>query len=179
MLKGDLHSDAVRVLTGWTATSPDADEARRRTLDLLDDGPVAMTRAHRPGHVTASTMIAGADGRLLLCLHGRLNMWMQVGGHCEDGDDTLAAAALREATEESGIPGLTLDPDPIDLHIHATPCGYHFDVRFLAKASAGATEQVSEESHALGWFRPDALPDPLADGVVEQVKAALVRLGQM
>jgi len=176
---GDLHGDAVTVLTGWDATSPEAGEARRQTLSLLADGPAAMTRAHRPGHVTASTMIAGADGRLLLCLHGRLNMWMQVGGHCEEGDATLAAAALREATEESGIAGLTLDPDPIDLDIHATPCAYHHDVRFLAVAPAGATEQVSEESHALGWFAPDALPTPLADGVVGQVEAALRRLAQM
>ncbi|MEV6490747.1 NUDIX domain-containing protein [Actinoplanes sp. NPDC051633] len=179
MRRSDLHGDAVRLLTGWAATSAEADEARRRTLGLLGDGPAAMTRAHQPGHVTASTMIAGADGRLLLCLHGRLNMWMQVGGHCEDGDGSLAGAALREATEESGIAGLTLDPDPIDLHIHRTPCGFHFDVRFLATAPAGAAEQVSEESHALGWFAPDALPTPLADGVVGQVEAALKRLAQM
>jgi len=164
------------VLTGWQATSPAADEARRRTLALLTDGPGAMTRAHRPGHVTASTLIAGSDGRLLLCLHGKLNKWMQVGGHCEDADATLAGAALREATEESGIAGLVIDPDPIDVHIHEVPCGFHHDVRFLAYAPAGVAEQVSAESHALGWFTADALPDPLADGVVEQIGPALARL---
>jgi 8-oxo-dGTP pyrophosphatase MutT (NUDIX family) len=172
-----LHDDAVRVLTAWAATSPEADAARRRTVDLLAAGPAAMTRAHRPGHVTASTLIAGAGGRLLLCLHGKLGLWMQVGGHCEDGDATLAAAALREATEESGIAGLAFDPDPIDVHIHPVPCGHHFDVRFLAVAPAGAAERVSDESAALGWFRPDALPSPLAEGVVGQIGPALRRLG--
>ena len=34
-------------------------------------------------------------------------MWLQMGGHCEPGDTTLADAALREAAEESGIAGLT------------------------------------------------------------------------
>ena len=183
-----LHDDAVRVLSAWTATSPGAVDARERTLDLLRDGPAAVTRAHRPGHVTASTLILGADRRVLLCLHGRMNRWMQLGGHCEPGDATLAAAALREATEESGIAGLVLDPEPIDVHIHPVRCRprngapagptYHHDVRFLAVAPAGAVERVSAESHALGWFTADQLPAPLADAVVPMFAPAFARLAQ-
>ena len=182
-----LHTDATAVLSGWAATSAEADEARRRTLELLSAGPAAVTRAHRPGHVTASTMIVGEDGRLLLCLHGRMKLWMQVGGHCEPDDPTLAAAALREATEESGIAGLKLDPEPIDVHIHPVRCRpadgepatgtHHYDVRFLAVAPAGAVERISDESSALGWFTPDALPTPLADGVRTQLGPAFTRLG--
>jgi 8-oxo-dGTP pyrophosphatase MutT (NUDIX family) len=182
-----LYDDAVRVLSGWSATSAEADAARRRTLELLHDGPAAVTRAYRPGHVTASTLVLGEDGRVLLCLHGRMGMWMQLGGHCEAGDRSLAQAALREATEESGIVGLTLDPDPIDVHIHPVRCRpadgepatatFHFDVRFAAVARAGAVERVSAESSALGWFHPDALPEPLADGVTGQLAPALARLG--
>ena len=181
-----LHTDAVSVLRGWAATSTDADLARTSTLALLSAGPPATTRAHRPGHVTASTLIVDPDGRLLLCLHGRMNTWMQLGGHCEPGDPTLAAAALREATEESGIPGLRLDPDPIDVHVHPVRCRpadgapatatHHYDVRFVAFAPRGAVEQVSEESHALGWFAPDGLPEPLADGVRPLLAPALSRL---
>jgi 8-oxo-dGTP pyrophosphatase MutT (NUDIX family) len=181
-----LYQNAVTVLSAWSSTSDAADLARKQTLDLLADGPAAMTRAHRAGHVTASTLIIDADSRLLLCLHGRMNMWMQVGGHCEPGDATLAAAALREATEESGIAGLALDPDPIDVDIHPVRCRpaegepagptHHFDVRFLAVAPAGVTEQVSDESSALGWFTPDTLPTPLADGVLQQIAPALARL---
>src|ERR1700761_3753734 len=117
-----LYDDAVAVLNGWEATSAEADVARKQTLELLQAGPVAMTRAHRAGHVTASALIVGADRRVLLCLHGRLGMWMQLGGHCEEADESLAAAALREATEESGIAGLVLDPDPIDVDVHPVRC---------------------------------------------------------
>ncbi len=182
-----LHADALAVMSEWAATSAEADEARRQTLELLGAGPVAVTRAHRPGHVTASTLIVGEDGRVLLCLHGRMNLWMQVSGHCEPDDPTLAQAALREACEESGIPGLKLDPDPIDVHIHPVRCRpadgepatgtHHYDVRFLAVAPAGAVEQISDESSALGWFTPDALPTPLADGVLPQLAPAFARLG--
>jgi 8-oxo-dGTP pyrophosphatase MutT (NUDIX family) len=181
-----LHDDAVRVLSGWRATTEEGDLNRKRALELLADGPMAMTRAHRVGHITASALVVGADGRVLLCLHGRLGKWMQLGGHCEQSDETLAEAALREATEESGIPDLRVDPDPIDVDVHDVRCGaaegtpatesVHYDVRFLVHSPEGATERISDESADLAWFPPDALPSPLASATARQIPPALSRL---
>ncbi|WP_319463074.1 NUDIX hydrolase [Micromonospora sp. RTP1Z1] len=177
-----MHADAAAVLAGWTPTGPAAGEARDRTLDLLAAGPVAMSRGNRAGHVTASALVLDpTGGRVLLCLHGKFRKWVQLGGHCEPGDRTLAGAALREATEESGIAGLLVDPVPIDVDIHPVSCrggSLHYDVRFAVFAPAGATEQVSDESAALGWFPPDRLPEPLADGTVQLVAPALAALGR-
>ena len=98
---------------------------------------------HPGAHITASALVvnAGLD-RVLLCLHGRMQRWVQLGGHCEPEDATVAGAALREATEESGIVGLRIHPVPIDLDVHPVPCRYgpslHYDVRFAALAPAGA-----------------------------------------
>ncbi len=172
-----LHSDTVAVLTAWQPPTPRAADARDRTLRLLADGPVAMTREHRPGHVTASTLVVDATGsRVLLCLHGRYRRWAQLGGHCEPADRTLLGAARREATEESGIDGLWFDPVPIDLDIHPVSChggSLHHDVRFAAVAPAGAVERVSPESLRLGWFPPDALPGELLDATEQLVAPAL------
>ncbi|SCG66813.1 NUDIX hydrolase [Micromonospora coxensis] len=177
-----LHADAVAVLTGWTPTSPAAAEAAGRTLDLLAAGPVATDRSHLPGHVTASALVLDSTGsRVLLCLHGKFHRWVQLGGHCEETDRTLAAAALREATEESGIAGLVVDPVPIDVDIHRVGCqggSLHHDVRFAVFAPPGAVERVSDESEALGWFPPDRLPEPLAGGTVQLVAPALAALAR-
>jgi 8-oxo-dGTP pyrophosphatase MutT (NUDIX family) len=175
-----LHADATALLGRWTPTGPAAAEAREQTLALLAAGPVAMSRAHRPGHVTASALVLDATGsRVLLCLHGKMRRWVQLGGHCEPVDRTLAGAALREATEESGIDGLRIDPVPIDVDIHPVSCqggSLHYDVRFAVLAPPGAVERVSDESQALGWFPPDRLPEPLAGGTVQLVAPALAAL---
>jgi 8-oxo-dGTP pyrophosphatase MutT (NUDIX family) len=173
-----LYADAVSTLSMWEPPGQEAAAVRERHLTLLSNGPVVMSRTHRAGHLTASVMAVDAGlSRVLLCLHGRLGRWMQLGGHCEPGDLTMAAAALREGTEESGIDGLVLHPEPIDIDIHPVICdggpSYHYDVRFAALAPPGAVERVSAESRALGWFTTETLPEPLASATGRLVAPAL------
>lgn len=153
-----LRDNAERVLKEWPAPPGDpGQEALRLTyLDHLQTHPDGMWKACPDGHLTASALIVDpAGGRVLLTLHRKLEMWLQMGGHCEPQDATLAAAALREATEESGIAtGLTLLPGgPVRLDRHHTPCAWHLDVQYAALAPAGAQPTVSEESLDVRWFR--------------------------
>jgi 8-oxo-dGTP pyrophosphatase MutT (NUDIX family) len=49
--------------------------------------------------ITASTLVVDdAAQKVLLTLHPRFGRWLQLGGHCEDTDVGIRAAALREAT---------------------------------------------------------------------------------
>lgn len=162
---GGLHADAYAVLTRWRAPDAQQDELRSDYLAHLDSHPDGMRRDCLPGHLTASALVHDEQGRVLLTLHSKLGRWLQTGGHCEVGDPTLAAAALREATEESGIPGLALSPAPLRLDRHLVPCAgpgsevAHLDVQYAALAPAGALHAISEESLDLAWFPRDALPE--------------------
>ena len=178
-----LHADALALLSGWPAPDAGQEELRERYVAQLRADPDALRREGRPDHLTASTLVLSADRqRVLLTLHAKARRWFQLGGHCEDADPTLAAAALREATEESGLGDLRLDPVPVQLSAHPVPfCGgpperpvHHLDVRFVVLA-ADEQHALSEESLDLRWWPVDALPDPEAD-LVELVRLARVRL---
>ncbi|MET9968580.1 NUDIX hydrolase [Streptomyces sp. NPDC006356] len=169
-----LYDDAVLVLKGYEGQ----EELCRTYLEHLETHPDGMWKACGDGHITASALVVDpSSGRVLLTLHRKLRMWLQMGGHCEPADDTLAAAALREGTEESGIGGLTLLPGgPVRLDRHHTPCAWHLDVQYAALAPAGAVEAISDESLDLRWFAYDEVADVADESVVRLLEATRARL---
>lgn len=166
-----LHVSASRLLEAWQAPDMQQDALRIDYLAHLQSHSDAMLRECVHGHLTASALIVDAvNGRVLLTLHPKVGRWLQTGGHCEPADADICAAALREATEESGIVGITLDAQPLRLDRHSVRCGpgeprYHLDVQFLAVSPTYAPIVQSEESLDLRWWHWDSLPEGVDESV--------------
>jgi 8-oxo-dGTP pyrophosphatase MutT (NUDIX family) len=169
-LAADL-ADYARRWPGEAATV----RAFAELADAHDDA-VAYRRERLAGHFTGSAWVVSADGRRTLLLHHRkLERWLQPGGHA-DGDTDLARVALREAAEETGLRDLVVEPAVFDLDRHAIPARgaepehWHYDVRFVVRATGSEDFVVNEESNALAWRDVDDVAvDPHADESVRRM----------
>jgi 8-oxo-dGTP pyrophosphatase MutT (NUDIX family) len=159
-----VRDSAITMLTGWRAPDPAQNALREAVLAFVHGRPDSCRRDCVPGHVTASALVLDDSGsHVLLTLHPRLGRWVQLGGHCDEADDDIVAAALREATEESGVPDLHISPQLVAINVHPVTCSLgvptrHLDLQFAARAPAGAQIAISEESVDLRWWPVDALP---------------------
>jgi 8-oxo-dGTP pyrophosphatase MutT (NUDIX family) len=148
------------LLRGHVARPLDAGEAAMtvETILFVEAHADGLLRTCGPGHFTGSAWIVSPDrGHTLLTHHGKLDKWFQLGGHA-DGDPDLAAVALREAHEESGLAKLRLvSPDIFDLDRHliparkTEPAHWHYDVRFMIEADPAEPLVVTHESKDLAW----------------------------
>jgi 8-oxo-dGTP pyrophosphatase MutT (NUDIX family) len=173
-----VRQSAIALLTDWQPPDPAQDSLRHAVLAFLNARDDACRRECVPGHVTASALVLDdSGGRVLLTLHPRLGRWVQLGGHCDDADSDIVAAALREATEESGVADLRIEPDLAAVHVHPVTCSLgvptrHLDLQFVAHAPAGAQIAISDESVDLRWWPTDGLPAGADDALAYLVARA-------
>ena len=129
-----------RLLRAYVASDEREEADRVAMLRLAAELERPLSRQEPSAHFTASAFVVDAGcERTCLVAHAKLNRLLQPGGHIEDGDATIEAAALREALEETALE-LELHPRaprPFDLDIHeiperpGEPAHFHLDVRYL------------------------------------------------
>ena len=120
----------------------------------------SMNRLAHKGHITGSAWIVDAEKKYtLLTHHKKLNRWLQLGGHAEDGEISVLDVAVREAKEESGLTGIKLlSPNIFSVDVHLIPARkdfpahHHYDIRFLFVADKNEPLNVSDESNDLKWI---------------------------
>lgn len=178
-----VRQSVIATLAEWQAPDAGQDSLRHALLSFVHAREDACLRECVPGHVTASAIVLDHGGRrVLLTLHPRLGRWVQLGGHCDDDDADIVSAALREATEESGIDVLRIDPELAAVHVHPVTCSLgvptrHLDLQFVAHAPAGAQIAISDESDDLQWWPADALPPGSDHALAYLVARATARAG--
>jgi 8-oxo-dGTP pyrophosphatase MutT (NUDIX family) len=159
-----VRESAIALLTEWEPPDAAQDTLRHSVLAFLYGREDSCRRSCVAGHITASALVVSESAdQVLLTLHPRLGRWVQLGGHCEEDDTGIEAAALREATEESGVEGLRIEPNLGAIHVHPVTCSLgvptrHLDLQFIARAPANADIAISDESLDLRWWPVEALP---------------------
>jgi 8-oxo-dGTP pyrophosphatase MutT (NUDIX family) len=175
-----VRESAISLLTDWEAPDAAQDSLRHAVLAFVHGRDDACRRECVPGHVTASALVLDHTGsQVLLTLHRRIGRWVQLGGHCDEDDPDIAAAALREATEESGVDGLRMGAGLAAVHVHPLTCSLgvptrHLDLQFVVHAPADARIAISDESEDLRWWPADALP-PGSDHALAYLVAQALR----
>lgn len=131
-------------------------------IDFVQKNPDCFERSLAIGHITASTWLLNKQRtHALLMHHAKLNLWVQLGGHC-DGDSDVLGVAVKEAQEESGIMGISpIGTDIFDIDVHLIPANtkeqahYHYDIRFLLGVDSDEELVQNHESKELAWIGKD------------------------
>ena len=130
-----------------------------------------------PG-VTA--VVLDGAGRVLLGQRSDTGRWALPSGIPEPGEQ-LGEACAREVAEETGITAvldrlLRVETTPVMSYPNGDRCQF-VDHVFVGRAVSGTAHVGDDESLAVGWFSPDALPPDLREGQRDAVRLALAPAG--
>lgn len=137
-------------------------------LAFLDKNENAFLRENLTAHMTASAWVVNtARDKVLMVYHKLYNSWSWTGGHA-DGDEDLAAVALREVREETGVKSARLigrdilsleilTVDGHEKHGKYVPSHLHMNVTYLVEADENDPLSICEaENSGVQWFSPEA-----------------------
>ncbi|MEV0615661.1 NUDIX domain-containing protein [Nonomuraea sp. NPDC050404] len=186
-----ITRDHIRTsVDAYLTHHPNERQRLTRLLQALTTPGNLTRRGTFTGHVTCSAILINADERVLHIHHAALDRLLLPGGHLEDADAHLQAAALRELEEETGlardglIPEATLSGLPLDIDIHqipaspakAEPAHLHFDFRFAFRTGRRGEPAIRLQREEVSSYRWAALADVSSPTVASKLAQLLPAL---
>lgn len=155
----DHRAQLLKQLYEYVPLSDEEREHQKRVITFVQQDENCFSRSNFYGHITGSAWIVNETGNeVLLTLHRKIGLWLQLGGHAE-GETDVMKVALREAQEESGVDDvIALQEGIFDVDVHTVPAfrsepaHFHFDVRYLFLIHSSSLLEMSDESLDLHWM---------------------------
>lgn len=144
-------------------------------LRFLADNDDCLERKNLIAHFTASAWIINPAGdKVLMVYHNIYDSWSWTGGHA-DGEADLAAVALREAMEETGVASIDfVKHEPISLEIITVdghekrgvyvPSHLHMNLTYLLQADENQNLRIkADENSGVRWISGKQLSDYVSE----------------
>lgn len=126
--------------------------------------------------IGVTAYVEDSEGRVLLGRRADTGEWALVYGINEPGEEP-ADTVIREVAEETGV-------DVVPVALASVKAGrrmtvyangdqtQYLDLSFVCRLAEGGSSEprvADDESLEVGWFSPDALPEPLAASTAERM----------
>jgi len=176
-----------RQLDGYEPFNGEEAADRRAFMGFVSRNDDCLSCDNLTGHLTASVWVVdGSNSQVLMEYHNIYDSWSWIGGHA-DGDADLAAVALRELREETGVADGRLAQDGIFslevLHVQGhykhgayVPSHLHYNVTYLVQADPSRPVfSKPDENSGVRWFSADRLMAAVSERwMAEHVYAKLM-----
>jgi 8-oxo-dGTP pyrophosphatase MutT (NUDIX family) len=178
--------DVIRLVSGFEPGDDGlAAKSQDLVLCLLEHGSNPFSsQQYLPGHITCTALIFHPrEQRALAIHHHRLHRWLLPGGHVEETDTSLEAAAAREAEEETHVQlDRTHTPFLAGIDVHGIPpkghlpFHLHHDLIWCFRASNDRFE-ITAEAPKVSWAHADEWDDlDLTQSIRRTIRRAARRL---
>ncbi len=181
-----------RQIENFTPNCEQEERDQAVMLRFLNNNDDCLERTNLTAHFTASSWIVNEVGNKVLMVYHRIyNSWSWTGGHA-DGEWDLAAVAMREAKEETGIQKAEFaDREPVSLEILTVdghekkgvyvPSHLHLNLTYLLRAEEGQALFVKEdENSGVRWIDAAILNNYVSEPwMMDRIYAKLLRLHEV
>ena len=159
-----MKEKLIRQIERYTPFNEQETADKATLLTLLRQDTDISRRDHLIAHLTASAWVVNPErNKVLMAYHNLYNSWAWLGGHA-DGNFDLAAVAVKEAREESGLTDvklvsgeiLSLEILTVDGHEkkgNYVPSHLHLNLTYLLEADPNAPICIKEDENSqVGWI---------------------------